>query len=140
MNNVLFSTAAFAGSLRAGFLRSLTRLGGGVAILRLLTVPVPSSACPLGFGLMSVAGMFSGLPGIGSGAVKVVAMDLAMGLPFQGLDDDQQLLIAFRDCVDCHRNRFKSLFTSCIPWPLGAQGLSMIVSSARPTIRVSISM
>jgi uncharacterized protein len=38
---------------------------------------------PLGFGLMGVAGMLSGLLGIGSGAVKVLAMDLAMGLPFK---------------------------------------------------------
>jgi uncharacterized membrane protein YfcA len=38
---------------------------------------------PLGFGIMSVAGMLSGLLGIGSGAVKVLAMDLAMGLPFK---------------------------------------------------------
>lgn len=38
---------------------------------------------PLGFGLMGLAGMLSGLLGIGSGAVKVLAMDLAMGLPFK---------------------------------------------------------
>ena len=38
---------------------------------------------PLGFGIMGVAGMLSGLLGIGSGAVKVLAMDLAMGLPFK---------------------------------------------------------
>jgi len=38
---------------------------------------------PLGFGLMGVAGLLSGLLGIGSGAVKVLALDLAMGLPFK---------------------------------------------------------
>jgi uncharacterized protein len=38
---------------------------------------------PLGFGLMVVAGMLSGLLGIGSGALKVLAMDQAMGLPFK---------------------------------------------------------
>jgi uncharacterized protein len=38
---------------------------------------------PLGFGMMTVAGALSGLLGIGSGAVKVLAMDLAMGLPFK---------------------------------------------------------
>ncbi len=38
---------------------------------------------PLGFGLMGIAGALSGLLGIGSGAVKVLAMDLAMGLPFK---------------------------------------------------------
>jgi uncharacterized membrane protein YfcA len=38
---------------------------------------------PLGFLLMFVAGVISGLLGIGSGAVKVLAMDRAMKLPFK---------------------------------------------------------
>lgn len=38
---------------------------------------------PAGFGLMFGAGTLSGLLGIGSGAVKVLAMDQAMGLPFK---------------------------------------------------------
>jgi hypothetical protein len=38
---------------------------------------------PLGFGLMTIAGTLSGLLGIGSGAVKVIAMDQAMRLPFK---------------------------------------------------------
>jgi hypothetical protein len=38
---------------------------------------------PAGFGIMFVAGILSGLLGIGSGAVKVLAMDHAMKLPFK---------------------------------------------------------
>lgn len=38
---------------------------------------------PAGFGLMAVAGALSGLLGIGSGAVKVLALDRAMRLPFK---------------------------------------------------------
>jgi uncharacterized protein len=38
---------------------------------------------PAGFGIMFVAGTISGLLGIGSGAVKVLAMDQAMKLPFK---------------------------------------------------------
>lgn len=38
---------------------------------------------PAGFGLMFVAGILSGLLGIGSGALKVLAMDQAMHLPFK---------------------------------------------------------
>ncbi len=38
---------------------------------------------PGAFGLMSVAGMLSGLLGIGSGALKVLALDTAMHLPFK---------------------------------------------------------
>jgi uncharacterized protein len=52
--------------------------------------PVGDSHCfyearrvPLGFLLMMGAGALSGLLGIGSGAVKVLAMDKAMGLPFK---------------------------------------------------------
>ncbi|MGC2400870.1 MAG: sulfite exporter TauE/SafE family protein [Acidobacteriaceae bacterium] len=38
---------------------------------------------PAGFSIMFVAGVLSGLLGIGSGAVKVLAMDRAMKLPFK---------------------------------------------------------
>jgi len=38
---------------------------------------------PGGFGLMFVAGVLSGLLGIGSGALKVLAMDRVMRLPFR---------------------------------------------------------
>lgn len=38
---------------------------------------------PLGFGLMFGAGTFSGLLGIGSGSLKVPAMDIAMRVPFR---------------------------------------------------------
>jgi uncharacterized membrane protein YfcA len=54
------------------------------------TYPTPSGpqpyharAIPLGFGLMTLAGALSGLLGIGSGAVKVLAMDQAMRIPFK---------------------------------------------------------
>jgi len=38
---------------------------------------------PAGFAIMGIAGTLSGLLGIGSGAVKVLAMDQAMRLPFK---------------------------------------------------------
>jgi hypothetical protein len=40
-------------------------------------------AVPVGFSVMLVAGVISGLLGIGSGAFKVLAMDQAMRLPFK---------------------------------------------------------
>ncbi len=40
-------------------------------------------AVPAGFGLMFVAGSLSGLLGIGSGALKVLALDEAMRIPFK---------------------------------------------------------
>jgi hypothetical protein len=41
------------------------------------------TSVPAGFGLMFAAGILSGLLGIGSGVVKVLAMDRAMKLPFK---------------------------------------------------------
>ena len=45
--------------------------------------PYRVQSVPLGFGLMAGAGTLSGLLGIGSGALKVLAMDRAMHLPFK---------------------------------------------------------
>ena len=47
--------------------------------------PIAYGVCRVktGFGLMFGAGMLSGLLGIGSGAVKVLAMDRAMKIPFK---------------------------------------------------------
>jgi uncharacterized membrane protein YfcA len=45
--------------------------------------PYRAQRVPLGFGIMFGAGTLSGLLGIGSGAVKVLAMDQAMKLPFK---------------------------------------------------------
>lgn len=49
------------------------------------TAPIPYNVrnVPGGFGLMFVAGTLSGLLGIGSGAVKVLAMDRIMRIPFK---------------------------------------------------------
>ena len=46
-------------------------------------LPYVAQRVPVGFGLMWLAGALSGLLGIGSGAVKVLAMDQAMRLPFK---------------------------------------------------------
>jgi len=46
-------------------------------------VPYTAQRVPAGFSLMFLAGSLSGLLGIGSGAVKVLAMDQAMRLPFK---------------------------------------------------------
>src|SRR5882757_1059411 len=45
--------------------------------------PYVARHVPAGFGIMFLAGGLSGLLGIGSGAVKVLAMDQAMRLPFK---------------------------------------------------------
>ncbi len=52
------------------------RASGGVIAYNVTHVP-------LGFGMMYIAGIVSGLLGIGSGALKVLAMDTAMRLPMK---------------------------------------------------------
>lgn len=67
------------------------KTGKLAAFLRMdATYPTPDgpkayhvTGVPAGFGLMFVAGLLSGILGIGSGAVKVLAMDRAMRLPFK---------------------------------------------------------
>ena len=46
-------------------------------------VPYQVTRVPLGFAIMGVAGLLSGLLGIGSGVFKVLAMDAAMRLPLK---------------------------------------------------------
>jgi uncharacterized protein len=48
-----------------------------------IEVPYAVTGVPVGFSLMFVAGIVSGLLGIGSGALKVLAMDTGMKLPIK---------------------------------------------------------
>ena len=58
-------------------------LGESYPDARLGEVAYSPRRIPLGFALMGLAGLVSGLLGIGSGALKVVAMDGAMRLPMK---------------------------------------------------------
>ena len=67
---------------RPGRLAARLRLTGTVPELE-GERPYAARNVPAGFALMSLAGVLSGLLGIGSGAVKALAMDRAMRLPFK---------------------------------------------------------
>lgn len=70
--------------LDASPLATRLRLAGAYPDARLgRDVPYAAQRVPLGFALMAVAGIVSGLLGIGSGALKVLAMDGAMRLPMK---------------------------------------------------------
>ncbi len=47
------------------------------------TISYAAQRIPLGFAMMAFAGLVSGMLGIGSGVLKVMAMDGAMGLPIK---------------------------------------------------------
>jgi len=74
--------AGHTGEEKTGRVAAFLRMDG--------TYPTPDgpkayhvTGVPAGFGLMFIAGLLSGILGIGSGAVKVLAMDRAMRLPFK---------------------------------------------------------
>ena len=75
-------TLAAAGASGPDRLATALRLDGTMPSGGVL-VPYHVRNVPAGFSLMYVAGVLSGLLGIGSGAVKVLAMDRAMRLPFK---------------------------------------------------------
>ena len=77
--------ARLADRLRAPF--GLLRRGGR------LEVPYVVANTGLGLGLMYLAGTLSGLLGIGSGVLKVPAMDLAMHIPMKVSTATSNLLI-----------------------------------------------
>jgi uncharacterized membrane protein YfcA len=71
-------------SLRLTPLARRLRLAGSYPDPRLgRDVPYVAQRVPLGFGLMAGAGVVSGMLGIGSGALKVLALDGAMRLPMK---------------------------------------------------------
>ena len=71
-------------SIAASPLAARFRLVGAYPDRRLgRDVPYAAQRVPLGFAMMSLAGLVSGLLGIGSGALKVLAMDGAMRLPMK---------------------------------------------------------
>jgi uncharacterized membrane protein YfcA len=56
---------------------------GGVYFDAEGAVPYQVTHTRLGFAMMYIAGLISGLLGIGSGALKVIAMDRVMRIPFK---------------------------------------------------------
>lgn len=61
--------------------------------LRLDTPEYHVYRVPAGLGIMTMAGMLSGLLGIGSGAFKVIALDLAMGLPYKAATSTSNFML-----------------------------------------------
>ena len=81
-----------------------------------------------GFGLMGVAGILSGLLGIGSGAVKVLAMDHVMKLPFKVSTTTSNFMIGVTAAASAgvylHRGYIDP--TLAMPVVLGVLGGSLV--------------
>jgi hypothetical protein len=83
---------------------------------------------PLGFGLMFGAGTLSGLLGIGSGAVKVLAMDQAMRIPFKVSTTTSNFMIGVTAAASAGVYLARGYIEPGIAMPvvLGALGGSML--------------
>jgi uncharacterized protein len=101
--------------------------------------PYVAKRVPAGFGIMFLAGGLSGLLGIGSGAVKVLAMDQAMRLPFKVSTTTSNFMIGVTAAASAgiyirHGYIMPSL---AMPVMLGVLGGSLIGSRILIRARVS---
>jgi uncharacterized protein len=95
---------------------------------------------PAGFGIMFLAGGLSGLLGIGSGAVKVLAMDQAMRLPFKVSTTTSNFMIGVTAAASAgiYISRGYIMPSLAMPVMLGVLGGSLIGSRILIRARVSI--
>jgi uncharacterized membrane protein YfcA len=94
---------------------------------------------PAGFSIMFLAGGLSGLLGIGSGAVKVLAMDQAMRLPFKVSTTTSNFMIGVTAAASAgiYISRGYILPSLAMPVMLGVLGGSVIGSRILVRARVS---
>src|SRR6516225_9255196 len=93
---------------------------------------------PAGFGLMFIAGGLSGLLGIGSGAVKVLAMDQVMGLPFKVSTTTSNFMIGVTAAASAGIYLSRGYIDPGIAMPvmLGVLGGSLLGARMLPAVRV----
>ncbi len=95
---------------------------------------------PLGFVIMYIAGILSGLLGIGSGAVKVLAMDRAMKLPFKVSTTTSNFMIGVTAAASAGVYLSRGYITPGLAAPvmLGVLAGSLLGAHLLVRIRVSI--
>jgi uncharacterized membrane protein YfcA len=105
-------------------------------------VPYQVTHVPVGFGLMYVAGVVSGLLGIGSGALKVLAMDTAMRLPMKVSTATSNFMIGVTAAASAGIYFWRGYVIPSIAAPvalgvlLGASfGAKLLVSFSNVTVR-----
>lgn len=90
---------------------------------------------PGGFGLMFVAGTLSGLLGIGSGAVKVLAMDRVMKVPFKVSTTTSNFMIGVTAAASAGIYLHRGLVAPGLAFPVMLGVLSGSLIGARYLIR-----
>jgi uncharacterized protein len=93
---------------------------------------------PLGFALMYVAGVISGLLGIGSGSIKVLAMDQAMKLPFKVSTTTSNFMIGVTAAASAgiYLHRGYIVPTLAMPVMLGVLGGALLGARILPGAKV----
>jgi uncharacterized protein len=101
----------------------------------------------LGFGLMYIAGVLSGLLGIGSGAVKVLAMDRAMRIPFKVSTTTSNFMIGVTAAASAGLYLHRGYIDPGVAMPVmlgvlpGALLGTIVLARARvPVLRVAFSL
>ena len=90
---------------------------------------------PGGFGLMFVAGTLSGLLGIGSGAVKVLAMDRVMKVPFKVSTTTSNFMIGVTAAASAGIYLHRGLVAPGLAFPVMLGVLSGSLIGARYLVR-----
>jgi uncharacterized protein len=90
---------------------------------------------PGGFGLMFVAGTLSGLLGIGSGAVKVLAMDRVMKVPFKVSTTTSNFMIGVTAAASAGIYLHRGLVAPGLAFPVSLGVLAGSLIGARYLVR-----
>ena len=92
---------------------------------------------PAGFGMMYVAGLVSGLLGIGSGTLKVLAMDTAMGLPIKVSSATSNFMIGVTAAASAGIYFWRGDVTPAVAGPVALGVLSGATFGARFLVTAS---
>ncbi|HEY0162331.1 MAG TPA: sulfite exporter TauE/SafE family protein [Edaphobacter sp.] len=113
---------------------------GGVYRTRTETIPYSVSHPKAGFSLMYVAGLLSGLLGIGSGALKVIAMDRIMGIPFKVSTATSSFMIGVTGVASAAIYLKRGYIHPVIALPvmMGVLGGSMVGARLLPKLPVKV--
>ncbi|MGA8742834.1 MAG: sulfite exporter TauE/SafE family protein, partial [Terracidiphilus sp.] len=95
---------------------------------------------PGGFGMMFVAGTLSGLLGIGSGAVKVLAMDRIMKVPFKVSTTTSNFMIGVTAAASAGIYLHRGLITPGLAFPVMLGVLSGSLIGARYLVRAHVAV
>lgn len=93
---------------------------------------------PIAAGLMTIAGVLSGLLGIGSGAVKVLAMDQAMRLPYKVATTTSNFIIGITAAVGTGVYFSRGYIDPVLTAPVMLGVLLGAISGARLLVRVQV--